>query len=43
METKSNVSGEQSDVANRIEDLTKEVRCLKQIFTTKEVMRAYNI
>ena len=36
--TKSNNSMEQSDFANKIQDLTNEVRCLKQLFTTKEVI-----
>ena len=39
MEAKSNDSVEQSDVANRIDDLTNEVRCLKNLFATKEVIR----
>jgi hypothetical protein len=37
IETKSNVSMEQSDLVDKIEDLTNEVCCLKQLFTTKEV------
>ena len=27
-------------MANRIEDLTKEVRCLKRLFDTKEVIQS---